>query len=316
MPSLVLNLIKLARPAQWAKGVFVLIGPLYALADPSKHPHIPWLNVACAFLAFGLASSGCYIINDLRDVEADRQHPRKSKRPIASGAVTPGAAIALAFILFILAALAALAPAAAFINLAATASTQSSIWTAFLVAVYVFNTLAYSIRIKHLVILDVLSLSLGFVLRVLGGCAAAGVEPSSWLLNCTFFVSMFLALGKRLGELRSLGENAASVRGVLGVYTTDFLRMAVVVTAVACLVTYSGYVQSRAEQGTLHYAGWGFNLLWLTMLPATYALLRTIVQMERGKYDDPTELAYKDNAFRIAVLVFALITAAVMLATR
>jgi hypothetical protein len=103
---------------------------------------------------------------------------------------------------------------------------------------------------------------------------------------------------------------------VLGIYTIDFLRMAVVVTAVACLVTYSGYVQSRADQGTLHLAGWGFNLLWLTMLPATYALLRTIVQMERGKYDDPTELAYKDNAFRVAVLIFALITAAVMLATR
>jgi decaprenyl-phosphate phosphoribosyltransferase len=316
VPSLAFNLIKLARPAQWAKGVFVLIGPLYALADPGKHPHIPWLNVACAFLAFGLASSGCYIINDIRDAEADRQHPRKSKRPIASGSVTPGTAVAFAFILFILAAIAALMPVISFINPAAAASQQSSIWTALLVAAYIFNTLLYSIRIKHLVILDVLSLSLGFVLRVLGGCAAAGVEPSSWLLNCTFFVSMFLALGKRLGELRSLGENAASIRGVLGIYTIDFLRMAVVVTAVACLVTYSGYVQSRADQGTLHLAGWGFNLLWLTMLPATYALLRTIVQMERGKYDDPTELAYKDNAFRVAVLIFALITAAVMLATR
>jgi len=316
VPSPAFNLIKLARPAQWAKGVFVLIGPLYALADPAKHPTINWLNVACAFLAFGFASSGCYIINDLRDIEADRQHPRKSKRPLASGSITPATAIGFAFILFLLAAFAALAPAISFINPAATSSLQSSIWTALLVAAYIFNTLIYSIRIKHLVILDVLSLSLGFVIRVLGGCAAAGVEPSSWLLNCTFFVSMFLALGKRLGELRSLGDAAASVRGVLGIYTIDFLRMAVVVTAVACLVTYAGYVQSRAEQGTIHYAGWGFNLLWLTMLPATYALLRTIVQMERGKYDDPTELAYKDNAFRVAVLIFALITAAVMLATR
>lgn len=321
MPSLLSNLIKLARPAQWAKGVFVLVGPMYALADPAKHAHIPWLNVACAFLAFGLASSGCYVINDIRDREADRLHPRKSKRPIANGSVSPSAAIGFAFILFLLAGAAALAPTFPFINPTAgpggsEAALRSCLWTFLLVAAYIFNTIAYSIRIKHLVILDVLSLSLGFVLRVLGGCAAAGVEPSSWLLNCTFFVSMFLALGKRLGELRSLGDNAASVRGVLGVYTIDFLRMAVVVTAVACLVTYSGYVQSRAEQGTLRYAGWGFNLLWLTMLPATYALLRTIVQMERGKYDDPTELAYKDNAFRVAALLFAMLTAIVIFATR
>jgi decaprenyl-phosphate phosphoribosyltransferase len=321
VPSLATNLIKLARPAQWAKGVFVLVGPLYALADPAKHTHIPWLNVACAFVAFGLASSGCYIINDLRDRDADRLHPRKSKRPIASGSVTPAAALWFAFILFLLATAAALAPVWAstlqFINPAgAETALRSCLWTVLLVAAYIFNTIAYSIRIKHLVILDVLSLSLGFVLRVLGGCAAAGVEPSSWLLNCTFFVSMFLALGKRLGELRSLGDSAASVRGVLGTYTIDFLRMAVVVTAVACLVTYSGYVQSRSDQGTFHYAGWGFNLLWLTMLPATYALLRTIVQMERGKYDDPTELAYKDNAFRVAVLLFALLTAIVIFTNR
>lgn len=317
MPSLALNLVKLARPAQWAKGVFVLVGPMYALADPAKHAHIPWINVVCAFVAFGLASSGCYVVNDLRDRDADRLHPRKSKRPIASGSVSSGVALGFATTLFCLAAAAALAPALTVINPSgAESALRSCLWTSLLVGAYIFNTLVYSIRIKHLVILDVLSLSLGFVLRVMGGCAAAGVEPSSWLLNCTFFVSMFLALGKRLGELRSLGENAASIRGVLGVYTIDFLRMAVVVTAVACLVTYASYVQSRSDLGTIRYAGWGFNLLWLTMLPATYALLRTIVQMERGKYDDPTELAYKDNAFRVAALLFALLTAIVIFATR
>src|SRR5690606_16191438 len=119
---------------------------------------------------------------------------------------------------------------------------------------------------------DVISLASGFVLRVLGGCAAAMVVPSSWLLNCIFFLSMFLAFGKRLGERRTLGADAAAARGVQSVYTDDLLRMSVVVTAVATLITYAGYVQAHEEDYRR-----GFNLLWLTMLPATYGLLRCIV---------------------------------------
>lgn len=172
---------------------------------------------------------------------------------------------------------------------------------------------AYSWLLKHVVIADVIGLSLGFVLRVLGGCAAAGVEPSTWLLNCTFFLAMFLAFGKRLGERRSLGsdEAAAAARAVQEAYTSDLLRMVVVVTAVATLLSYAGYVQAKE---TLYWQG--FNLLWLTVLPATFGLLRCIVLLERGDFDDPTELALHDRAFQLAAGVFAFLTIWLLVAFR
>jgi len=291
-----LDLIKLARPKQWSKSVFVLIGPLYGFAAGQT---IDWRSVAFAIVAFALASSGCYIINDIRDAEADRAHPRKRNRPIASGAVSPKAGVTFAILLF------ALAGVAATFGVAPAVALPTCLWLAF----YVLNVTFYSIGLKRVVVLDVISLASGFVLRVLAGCAAAGVEPSTWLLNSTLFVSMFLAFGKRLGERRTMGADVAAVRSVQSAYTDDLLRMVVVVTGVACLVTYAGYVQAQAERYTSHIFGaWGFNLLWMTVLPATYGLLRCIVQVERGIYDDPTELASKDRPFQAAVALFVALT--------
>lgn len=179
-----------------------------------------------------------------------------------------------------------------------------------LLALYVVNVTAYSLRLKHIVIADVMSLSLGFVLRMLAGCAAIGIGPTTWLLNVTLFLSMFLSFGKRLGERRTMGADAAAARGVQAAYTDELLRMAVVVTAVATLVTYAGYVQSRelAVRHVLWQPAGEFNLLWLTTLPATYALLRAIVLLERGRYDDPTELFARDFPMQLAALGFAGLT--------
>lgn len=293
---MLIDLAKLARPKQWSKSVFVLIGPLYGFAARS---HIDWRSLAFAVIAFALASSGCYAINDVRDADADRAHPRKRHRPVASGAVSPRLGIMLAMVLF------ALAAAAVALGVNPDVMIPTYVW---LVA-YVFNVTLYSIGLKHIVVLDVISLASGFVLRVLAGCAAAGVEPSTWLLNSTLFVSMFLAFGKRLGERRTMGAEASAVRAVQSTYTDELLRMVVVVTGVACLVTYAEYVQAQADRYTAPVFGhWGFNLLWMTVLPATYGLLRCIVQVERGIYDDPTELASKDRPFQAAVALFAALT--------
>lgn len=305
MFSLPFALLRLARPHQWAKGVFVLVGPFYGLTG------IPTLgfvvSALAAFLAFGFASSACYVVNDILDREADRAHPRKRRRPIAAGTVSIGTASLFAAVLLV--------GAGGSILLIEPAH---RLWVGLVVGVYIVNVTAYSLRLKHAVILDVISLAGGFVLRVLGGCAAVGIEPSSWLLNCTFFVSMFLAFGKRLGERQTMGEEAAATRGVQSAYTLELLRMAVVVTAVAALATYAGYVQAQAstyttftpapgagDGGTI---GWGFNLLWLTVLPATYGLFRCMVLVERGDYDDPTELATKDWPFQVSAVVFAILT--------
>lgn len=287
-----LSLVRLARPMQWGKGIFVLVGPLYGLHDMAR----PWSEVLAsaliAVLAFGFAASGCYVGNDILDASADRLHPRKRHRPIASGAVSTRTAAWFAVLLFVL--------AGASLTLLDAHGRQ---WTGLSVLLYVANVWGYSLWLKRVVIADVICLSLGFVLRVVGGCAAVGIWPSTWLINCTFFLAMFLAFGKRLGERRTVGDDAAAVRAVQSAYTDELLRMAVVVTAVAALVTYAGYVQAQAPRYQT-----GFNLLWLTMLPATYGLLRCIVLLERGQYDDPTELAASDRPFQAAAGLFGALT--------
>lgn len=288
--------VRLARPKQWAKGAFVVVGPVYGMAVKTQAQAIVVLG---AFLAFGFASSACYVVNDILDREADRAHPRKRRRPIASGVISVSAAMRFAVLLAVLA-----AACVFLVPMGAEPIWRSPrVLTGVLVGLYATNVLLYSALFKHRVVLDVISLAGGFVLRVLGGCAAAAVEPSSWLLNVTFFAAMFLALGKRLGERRTLGKGASVGRGVHAKYTDDLLRMAVVVTGVATLLTYADYVQAQHAAYTR-----GFNLLWLTILPATYGLLRAMVLLERGIYDDPTEMAVKDRPLQLSVAGFGLLT--------
>ncbi|RMH10916.1 MAG: hypothetical protein D6695_10485 [Planctomycetota bacterium] len=299
--ALWVELARLARPQQWLKSAFVVVGPFYSLQDRPVEGAAFWDVVwaaFCAAAAFSLASSGCYVFNDLADAESDRAHPRKRHRPIASGAVSSGTARWFGIALMV-------GGAGFLLGL----PMPEMWWVGLLLGLHVVNVLCYSGGLKHVVIIDVMSLSLGFVFRVMGGCAAVGVGPSTWLLNVTFFLSMFLAFGKRLGERRTMGsgEQAVRARAVQLDYSDEMLRMVVVVTGVATLVTYAGYVQERSEAYHL-----GFNLLWLTVLPATYGLIRCITLLEKGVYDDPTELAVHDWAFRIAGGVFAAMSLALV----
>lgn len=292
------DFVKLARPQQWAKSVFVLIGPAYHLSERgavgASLSDMAWPALVAAAV-FSLASSGCYVVNDILDADADRTHPRKRHRPVASGAISPKRAWVYAMVLIAMAA-----------GLLLLLEPTVRWWVGLTTLAYVGNVWAYSLALKRVVITDVMCLSLGFVLRVLGGCLAVGIVPTTWLLNSTFFLAMFLAFGKRLGERRTMGRGAASARAVQSTYTDDFLRMAVVVTAVATLLTYAAYVQSRAELFEPEL----FNLLWVTVLPATYGLLRCIVLLEQGQYDDPTELAFRDRAMQLAVAMFGVMTVA------
>ncbi|USN99673.1 MAG: UbiA prenyltransferase family protein [Phycisphaeraceae bacterium] len=296
------GLIKLARPAQWSKSAFVAVGPAYWLVDHAPDDAARFAaNVLLACVAFALASSGCYVFNDLADVEEDRRHPRKCRRPIASGVVPVPVAKWYALGLFV---------AAGVLVLLIGAETA---WLCgVLLAAYVANVMAYSAGLKRVVIADVMSLSMGFVLRVFGGCAAIGIAPTTWLLNVVLFLSMTLAFGKRLGERRSMGGDASSIRGVQQQYSDDLLRMALVVTAVGTLLTYAGYVTTREADFTWY----GFNWLWLSLLPATYGLLRAILLLEHGKYDDPTDLAVSDRPFQASALLFGVLMIALWLVRR
>ncbi len=294
--ALVGSLVRLARPHQWAKSVFVLAGPAYGLADLVQSGQTVWHVVWPALLAaaaFALAASGCYVLNDLADREQDRAHPRKRRRPLASGEVTPRQALWFAAGLFVCA-FALLLPIEG----------EPRWWAMAALFVYVANVTLYSAALKKHAIADVMGLSLGFVLRVLGGCAAVGIGPSTWLLNCTLFLAMFLSFGKRLGERRSMGQGAAAVREVQSLYTDTLLEMSVVVTGVATLITYTVYVDEQADHYML-----GFNLLWLTVIPATFVLMRCVVLLDAGRYDDPTEIALRDRAVRGGTVLFAAVTA-------
>jgi len=297
---LALSLIKLARPHQWSKGIFVLAGPVYGGADllnsGAQISDIIFRSII-VLASFSLAASGCYVVNDLCDAEADRVHPRKCKRPIASGAVSIGQAKVFATILLGLS-----------IGLLALLPAPEMWWTGTTVLLYIVNVMTYSAYFKKHAIADVMGLSMGFVFRVLGGCAALGIGPSSWLLNVTLFIAMFLAFGKRLGERRTMGELATKTRAVQSLYTDTLLEMAVVVTGVCTLVTYTIYVEEQAEFYTL-----GFNLLWLTVIPVTFVLLRCIVLLDAGRYDDPTEIALRDPVVRGGTLLFSSMTAFLML---
>jgi 4-hydroxybenzoate polyprenyltransferase len=302
-----LALLRLIRPHQWVKSAFVVLGPLYGLRDIERDQ---WSRVIehaiVAAGVFALASSACYIFNDLKDAESDRHHPRKSKRPIASGAVSPGLAAGL---------MAVLLGGAGALSLLLPDATRAG--TLVLAGLYVANVLLYSIWLKHLAIADVLSLSLGFVLRVVGGCVAVAITPSTWLLNCTLFLAMFLAFSKRLGERRTAeagGYDASAARSVQSQYTDDLLRMSVVVTSVASLITYAFYVQSREAQFifTTVLIPAGINWLWISVLHATFALLRSMVLIERGAFDDPTEMFLKDRPLAISAIAFVIVTLGVI----
>lgn len=306
-PLLVLSVLKLLRPKQWAKGAFVLIGPIYALTDPKNDWHKLLPPALIAMAALCLLSSAGYIVNDILDAPRDRLHPRKSKRPVASGAISPAFAWVIALVTGLIGAALIL-----FIE------GRAHLWVAGLALAYLANTNLYSFFLKRIVIADVIGLSLGFVLRVLAGCAAAQVQPSTWLLNCTLFLAMFLSFGKRLGERKTVGVDASAVRGVQAAYTDELLRSAVGVTGVVTLVTYASYIQAKdvlwsGAPDAAGHGGWWVNPLWLTMLPATYGMLRCVVLLERGRYDDPTEIVAKDWPTQVAGLAFGAMTVGALL---
>ncbi|MDX1501004.1 MAG: decaprenyl-phosphate phosphoribosyltransferase [Thermoanaerobaculia bacterium] len=214
---------RLLRPSHWVKNVFVLAPLVFAekLTDPAS-----LTSALLAFLVFCGASSTVYVFNDILDREEDRRHPLKRHRPVASGAVPVPAAAALAALL------AAGSLAGALLASPAVAAVA---------AVYLLLNLAYSARLKHVVILDVMIISLGFLLRVLAGAEAIRVELSAWLLLCTLFLSLFLAFSKRRHELILLNEAAAGQRPVLSHYSPAFLDQMTNVVTASTVIAYALY---------------------------------------------------------------------------
>lgn len=211
------------RPKQWTKNLALFAALLFSktAGDTSR-----LLQATAAFAIFCLLSGGVYIINDLLDLERDRNHPLKRLRPIASGQLSKSAAIISASLAIVL---------------AVVCSVLLGMQFAYAAAAYLFLQLCYSISLKHMVILDVFSIAAGFVIRVVAGAVAIGVEISHWLLICTMLLSLFLALSKRRHEITSLDKEAVKHRKILSEYSTGLLDQMISIVTAATVVSYSQY---------------------------------------------------------------------------
>jgi decaprenyl-phosphate phosphoribosyltransferase len=278
-------LIEACRPRQWVKNLFVAAPLVFAkrLTDPR-----PSLRALAAVAIFCAVSSAVYLWNDLIDVEKDRAHPHKQKRPIASGRLSTGSArIASA-------------------TLAAGALALSWLidWRfACCVLAYLVNNFAYSLWIKHVVYLDVLSIAAGFLLRVAAGAFAVDVEASGYLFLCTGLLATYLGFGKRAHELALAGERAAKQRAVLRAYRPSVLRGALYLTAAATFVSYVLY--TRAEH-TVRFFG-TTRMLWTAPF-AAFGLVRFFALVQLPKGESPTEEILKDAPFMLNLLTFAAAT--------
>ena len=214
------------RPHQWIKNTFVFTGLLFGHAwnDPNLTT-----QVVMAFIAFCLVSSTVYVINDIVDLEQDRHHPKKTRRPLASGQVSVAAAVILATMLGALG-----------FGLAYATSKMVVI----ILIAYALMNIAYSLRLKHVVILDVFIIATGFMLRILAGTLAVGIPPSQWLLLCGMMVTLFLGFTKRRAEIMALAEDKAAHRKVLEHYSPVLLDKMIGITAAGLIMSYSLYTMS------------------------------------------------------------------------
>jgi 4-hydroxybenzoate polyprenyltransferase len=278
------------RPRQWTKNVLVFAGLIFGqkLLDPAADA------MACAaFAVFCVLSGVVYLINDVRDREADQLHPVKARRPIASGAVAPSTAVAAAAIL------AACGAGAAF----------AMRWQFGAVALaYLLLQGLYSVSFKHVVILDVLSIALGFVLRAVAGTMVLDVPISHWLLVCTLLGALFLALSKRRAELVSLAGDATNHRKSLRYYSPELLDQMISIVAASTLLAYAFYAISPET-----IAKFGTENLVLTLPFPLYGLFRYLYLLhQRDGGGDPSETLLHDRPILACVALWALADALII----
>ncbi len=276
-------LLKTMRPRQWSKNIFIFAALVF-----DKQLRIPssLLRTVAGFALFCLISSAVYIFNDLTDIEADREHPDKRNRPIASGKLP----IPLAWTAGILLALVAL-----------VAGYLLSPAFSIVIAVYFILNLAYSKWLKHILILDVLILAAGFVLRVVAGVALIHVERfSPWLYVVMTLLSLYLGFGKRRAELALLSSEAGSHRKVLGGYTTPLLDQYIMIVSSTTIVAYSFYTFSAPNVPANHS-------MMLTIPFVLYAIFRYLYLVQTKQAGgEPEEILLSDHPLQAAIFLWAL----------
>lgn len=281
------GLLKTMRPRQWVKNVLVFAAPFVSgqLFD------VPVLiDCVIAFVAFSLAASGVYLVNDALDVEADRAHPTKRRRPIASGIVP----VPLAFV------------AAGVLFAGAIALSFAVTWQLIIVlAVYVAVQLSYCLWLKHQPVLDICIVASGFLMRSIAGGVATGIPLSQWFLLVTGFGSLFMVAGKRYAEINLAERTGAKIRKSLENYTASYLRYIWSLSATVMIVMYGLWAFEIRED---HNSVWSV----LSIVPFVIAVLRYSVDVDRGTGGEPEEIALGDRALQVLALAWiAMLTLAV-----
>lgn len=278
------DIVYTLRPHQWVKNLLVLAPPFFGGALFTNSDM--FFKMFLAFVGFSLASSTAYIVNDISDIEHDRLHPQKRLRPLSSGRMNLFTAAMLGMI-----------------TLALSLATSYIIGINFLITTlaYLALSLSYSFYLQKIEIIDVFCIAIGFVLRIEAGGIASGIEVSNWLLLTTFLLSLLLAFGKRRHELVLHHNPENTFREVLSKYNTNFLDTTLSIFATTAIVTYAIYtveIESR--------------IFLLTVPFAIFGVLRYMYLVQTDTRGDPTESLLKDRPLLIAVLVWFLLTTAVI----
>jgi decaprenyl-phosphate phosphoribosyltransferase len=263
-------LVVATRPKQWVKNLLVYAAPLAAGVLGRQEI---FENATATFIAFVLASSGCYLINDVIDVEGDRLHPHKRLRPIAAGRLSTRTALTAAAVLLI-----ATVP---------VTMTTDHVATTVVVIAYIALVLLYAVRLKRVPGIELLVLAGGFVLRPLAGSAATGVAPSGWFLLFCALAALTIAIGKRQSEIARLSSDAHAHRSALGGYSLDGLRSAHQLTGLGMVVVYALWGVSRPTGQERLFA-------MLSVVPITLAVLRLGRLNDDGDGDAPETLLFAD----------------------
>ncbi len=273
-------IIKLMRPKQWLKNIFVLAALIFS--GKFSNGHILLLNLY-VFILFSLISSAVYILNDIVDVEKDKQHPQKKYRPIASGKVSKIQALILELIL---------------VCIVLFASYSINIKLLFILLTYYIMNILYSFILKNVVIVDVMIITMGFVLRVISGSIVTNVQLSPWLILCTILISLFLALNKRRSEIVTLKDKRGLHRKILEEYSVELIDSMLTIVTPSILITYCLYTFSSIQSRTM----------MITIPFVLYGIFRyQYLVTKKNVGGKPEDVFQNDVPFLIDVVIWAIL---------
>jgi len=278
------SIIKLMRPHQYIKNLFIFLPLFFALkiTDTSL-----LLHAVIAFIAFSLTASAIYTLNDYHDIEEDKQHPKKKYRPLASGDISKSQAIVIMAVLGI----------AGF-----SLMSLLSIKAVGIMAAYVVMNIAYSFYLKHVAILDVMIIAIGFVLRLFIGSAVTDIPLSMWIVVMTFLLTLFMALAKRRDDVLIYLDTGKKMRKVTDGYNLQFLDTAMAIMASVVIVSYTIYTTSAEVVARVHS-----EYLYLTSLFVILGIMRylqvTFVLKDSGS---PTKIVLKDRFMQLTLIGWVL----------